>query len=586
VNQVSLFDAEPVTAPPSRPTLVVPSGARPPRPYQLEAADAIEMEWATYRSTLIVMPTASGKTRCATEILARRKHVGRSLFIAQREELIQQAARAISRDADLTTEIEMAQDYAALDSDIFGGRSDVVVASVQSLHERRLKRWPRDAFKTIFIDESHHAISAGHRRVIDWFRDAKLCGLTATADRSDKIGLKAVFESCAYNYEIRTAIQDGWIVPIRMLAVQCADLDISAIKTVRGDLSEGDLEQAMSVDKVLHEIAGPLVREAGARQTIVFTVGVAQAHALAAVMAGYTSARIVSADGETHKTVRREIVDDFRNGKVQFLINCGLWVEGFDAPSCSCIAMARPTKSRALASQCIGRGFRVADGVLNGLDTPEERRAAIAASATPDLLVLDFVGNSGRHQLVNALDVLGGKDIPPEVRKLAGDYAGRGMDLEGAMCAAEREVERRRKLADEMKRARVRADLDYRTQEVNPFSGRSGEAFEILGMKRPTEAADVSQRMTAAQDGLLKKHGVELPKVTARTDASRLIGAMFKRRDRNLCTYKQARILARAGLRTNLYFEDARKAIDALAANKWQSNDEIWEQWGRRDVRS
>ena len=525
------------------------------------------MQWESgVRSTLIVMPTATGKTRVATEILARRKPFGRSLFIAQREELIRQAEKAISSDAELTVDVEMAENKASVTDNMYGSVSDVVVASVQSLHEQRLKRWPRDHFKTIFIDEGHHATSKSHLRVIDRFPDAKICGLTATPDRGDDVGLKLAFETCAYNYEIRTAIQDGWIVPIRMLQVFCADLDISEIKTVRGDLSEGDLEQALTIDKVLHQIAAPLVREAGDRPTIVFTAGVAQAHALAGVLAAYTDRRIASADGETNKVFRREIVEDFKGGKIQFLINCGLWLEGFDAPLTSCIAMARPTKSRALMTQCIGRGFRLAPG-------------------KSDLLVLDFVGNSGRHRLVSAMDVLAGKDPPSEeVRELADDYVKQGMDLEGALSAAEREAERRRKLEEEMKRAKVQADVAYRTQKVDPFGApKHRQPFEVLGMKVPTEAADVSRRATQAQMDVLKRYGIDLPKVTSRQDASSLLGALFARRKKDLCTYKQARALARAGLRTNLYFEDAKAAMDALVASKWTVTPEIWEQWGKHD---
>lgn len=567
-REIVAVQVERPPAPPAR-ELVVSKGPRAPRPYQIEAVEAVEMQWESgVRSTLIVMPTATGKTRVATEILARRKHFGRSLFIAQREELIRQAEKAISNDAELTVDVEMAENKASVTDNMYGARSDVVVASVQSLHEQRLKRWPRDSFATIFIDEGHHATSKSHLRVIDRFPGAKICGLTATPDRGDDVGLKAAFETCAYNYEIRTAIQDGWIVPIRMLQVFCADLDIAEIKTVRGDLSEGDLEQALTIDSVLHQIAAPLVREAGNRPTIVFTAGVAQAHALAGVLAAYTSARIASADGETNKVFRREIVEDFKGGKIQFLVNCGLWLEGFDAPATSCIAMARPTKSRALMTQCIGRGFRL---------SPETGKS--------DLLVLDFVGNSGRHKLVSAMDVLAGKDPPTEeVRELADGYAKQGMDLEGALSAAEREAERRRKLEEEMKRAKVQADVAYRTQKVDPFGApKHRQPFEVLGMEVPTDAADVSQRATKTQMDVLKKYGIDLPKVTSRSDASKLLGALFSRRKKDLCTYKQARALARAGLRTNLYFADAKKAMDALVESKWHVTPEIWEQWGKHD---
>src|SRR5690606_38168609 len=224
------------------------------------------------------------------------------------------------------------------------------------------------------------------REILSHFHDAKVLGLTATPDRGDGVGLGAVFDVVAYEYGIRKAIDDGYLVNIVQKSIVCADLDLSDVKTVAGDLAQGELEQRLKLDAVLHQIAGPLVREAGNRPTIVFTAGVGQAHALVDVMAGYAPVgRTVAIDGSTPAELRAERLDAFRRGDVQFLVNCAVLTEGFDAPETACVAMARPTKSRALYAQCVGRGTRLAPGKT-------------------DCLVLDFRGNAGRHRLVTPLD--------------------------------------------------------------------------------------------------------------------------------------------------------------------------------------
>jgi hypothetical protein len=127
----------------------------------------------------------------------------------------------------------------------------------------------------------------------------------------------------------------------------------------------------------------------------------------------------------------------------------------------------------------------------------------------------------------------------------------------------------------------VQADVSYRTREVNPFgSSRAREPFEVLDLRVPKEAADVSRRVTDAQLAVLRKFGVELPKETPRGDAGKMLDSLFGRRKKDLCTFKQARVLARAGLRTNLSFAEASAAITALANSRWVASPSVLEQWG------
>lgn len=527
---------------------------RPLRGYQSEAVEAIEASWESgKRAPLLVMATGLGKTRTFSEVLRRRKSEGRALVLAHREELLAQASGAIAADAGLSVDLERAEDRAQVNS-LFG--SDVVVASVQTLREARRQRWPRDAFATVVIDEAHHAAARTYREIIDHFSGARVLGVTATPDRGDAVGLGAIFDSVAYRYELREAIDDGWLCPIVARQIECADLDISDVKATRGDLSEGELQQAMTVDAVLHQIASPLVREAGDRPTLVFCVGVDQAKALAGALSGYTKAGVEEINGGTPREKRAEILDMYQDGRVQFLVNCMVLTEGFDAPHTSCIAMARPTKSRALYAQCIGRGTRKAEGKA-------------------DCLVLDFVGNSGRHTLITPLDVLAGKPLPSEVEKIAKVLAKRGVPLADAISQAEDAVRQRLEREEaERRRRHVQAHVAYKKRAVDPFA--------TLGIA----TGGSGPRATDEQLLLLQRWGVDVEalKTPSRKEASQLIGRMIERRKVGLCTYKQAALLARNGLRDDLSFDDAKRAIDGLASNRWRVTADIWEAYGRRDA--
>jgi superfamily II DNA/RNA helicase len=345
------------------------------------------------------------------------------------------------------------------------------------------------------------------------------------------------------------------LCPIQQTAVQCANLDLSDIKTVAGDLNQGQLEQALIDGGVLHQTAAPLVELAGRRQTLVFTAGVAQAHALADVIAGYLgNADLVKAlDGKTDKETRRALIADFRSGKIQFLINCAVLTEGFDAPETACIAVARPTKSRALYAQMIGRGSRIAEG-------------------KEDCLILDFVGNSGRHRLITPLDVLAGKALDDDVLEDALGMCVDGKPSEEALLAAEqRKREREEANAEARRRAqKIKAKVAYSTRNVDPF--------DFLGVQRDGYGPPASEK----QIRFLRNMGVDVEEGAGRFECSKMIDRLQRRRSKKLCSYKQARLLARYGLPDDLGFTDARTAIDAIASDeggKWKCPDWVVERF-------
>jgi superfamily II DNA or RNA helicase len=524
------------------------------RPYQSEACDAVISEWESgTRSTLLVLPTGCGKTLTSSEIIRRRRDHGKILWIAHTDELIKQAKDAIEKHTGLLCGVEKAASYADLRS-LFSS-DDVIVASRQTLTPSRISsRGMRpDLVSTIIIDEAHHATAKGYREIIDHFSDAKVLGLTATPIRGDQVGLSAVFESCAYRYEIRRAISEGYLTPLRQLSIECSKIDLRDVKTVAGDLNQGQLAAIIAAEETLHQIAKPLVAESGDRPTIAFFPTVEASREFARVLSAYTSDKIATVSGSSSPDERERAISGFRDGSIKYLINCMVLTEGFDAPLASCIAIARPTKSVSLYTQMIGRGLR---------PCPPKKS---------DCLVLDFVGQAGKHKLVTPLDVLSGKPLPEDIERLVEEGTKQGLSVDEALSRAEKAAEEReaRRLAALERDAKLRADVAYRKKQVDPFSSQ----FDMPGD---------SDRLASGKllNDALRFYGKNPPSSFSEDAAKRIVRDSQDRWRKGLCSQAQARVLARYGLRTDLKKSEAGAAMDALAANGWRKSIDIQQRFG------
>lgn len=494
------------------------------RPYQVEAITAAFREWKTVSSTLIVMPTGTGKSVVFAKILRQwlHEHMGRVMILAHRKELIAQA-KAHAEAAGATCDIEMAKHWA-------GGKCDVVAASIQTLNAgtkcyecegvncsdchvcggsgklKRMTRFdPRD-FGLIITDEGHHATADSYIDVYTWFgsnKDNKRLFVTATPERADGNGLHNVCESVAYEMDLRKAIDDGWLCPIRQQFIEVEGLDLSRVSTRQGDLADGELERAFigeddaEQEALLHSVVKPVIDIAGKQQFIVFASGVKHATLLLAAFNAYDGSRVEMVLGSTDPFERQEIVARLKSGATQGLVNVGVATEGFDCPAVAVVAIARPTKSTSLYMQMIGRGTRPLPGVVDGPKTPEARKSAIELSAKQTCVVLDFVGNSGNHKLVSVVDVLAGadvdaRDLAQAVRLASKADTPQDMDelLEKAKAsreAKEREEEEKRKLSTHRKADAV----DMRAIDVDLFDGKKFDAFRDY---KPTHSNAASEK--------------------------------------------------------------------------------------------
>jgi superfamily II DNA or RNA helicase len=434
------------------------------RPYQLEAQSEVFLQLARARSTLVQMATGLGKTVLFGHIA--HEWPGRVLVIAHRDELIRQACdklRAITGDM---VSVEMGRERA--DDVLYGTK--VTVGSVQTLaRSNRRRRFHPDHFSLIVVDEGHHATAITYREVLEYFTSAKVLFVTATPKRGDKVALGHVCETVAYQYGIEPAIDDGWLVPVQQTVVKVEGLDFSRARTVAEDFNQGDLERILTDEKPLHAMCASGHEIIGSKQALWFCASVDHARKTAGVLGRYATGGVEFLSGDTPREERRRIVDAYKQGKIQHLVNCALFLEGFDVPTTSAIVMARPTKSVALYEQVLGRGTRPLPGIVDGIERAEDRRTAIAMSAKPNMVVIDFAGNAGKHRIVQASDVLGGKHELPvrEYAKQTLAEEGAAVDIEEALNRAKAELDL---LAEEdARREAITAKVTYQTYDIDPF---------------------------------------------------------------------------------------------------------------------
>lgn len=548
------------------------------RPYQREAVDSILEAFESSQNVLVVMPTGCGKTQIFLEVAkvlmqAKKKHV---LVLAHREELVWQPAERC-RSLGIPYAIEMAEMTANVGKCRSAGLDGidcphVVIATVQTIsREGRLLAFDPSQFCLVITDEAHHAVAQSYRRVYDRFASCLHLGVTATPDRADEVALGRVYDSVAVDLSIKDMIDAGWLVPIEQVYVEAGSISLERVGVVAGDLNQGQLESVMVAERALHEVVVPTLELSDGRPTLVFASGVHHAEMLTALFNRYKphSAALVVAETDVH--TRRNEVANYKEGKRQILVTCSVFTEGFDAPNTAVIAMARPTKSRALYTQIIGRGTRPVPGLVDRLAdaSPEQRKAAIAKSGKPCVLVIDYVGNAGKHKLIHAADVLGDKYDDSIVARakdiiMASSRKRQAMTVQEALALAE--AERKRQLA-EVGRSNVKAKVQYGVRHIDPFT-----ALNIIPRREPSYLK--GKPATEAQVAALVRFGI--PEHVARSysmvHASQLIGEMIDRRASDLCTLKQAALLKKFGYAdADTYsFAEAKRLIDMIAANGWR----------------
>ncbi len=530
------------------------------RQYQDDAVGNVISEWDKVQATLGSAATGAGKTQIYCELVRRRP--GRALVLEHRTELVAQAVRRLE-SFGIGSEIEQGEQQA--NSSLWGHR--VIVATPQTLYTNnfaRLKRFNPDHFQTIICDEAHHYCGApAFEGVVRHFmqnKEARIAGFSATCDRADNVSMARIFQSVAFNIEIKFLIDQGYLVPIDQQMVKIKTLDYSKCTKVAGELSGPDLDRVLEYERNLHGMADATLQIIGSKRTAVFAKTVDQAERMVEIFNRHKSGCADCVFGHTPDKDRQDILKRFGDGSLQICVNVGVLTEGYDNPAIEAVVMARPTLSRALYAQMAGRGTRPLTGVVESvlIDDPETRRKAIAESAKPSLMILDFVGNSGRFKLVSSVDILGGKmseEAKDRARKkIMEKGSGRILD---ELELADQEL---KKEEDARKRSGIKATATFNLHYVDPFDMFKRDVQKWSGYVQHAP-------LTPKQCAIMVKLGLN-PNDYTPEEGGEIIRKHFE------ASEAQIRALVRAGYSRQevaaLKKWQASKLIDALAKNGWK----------------
>jgi DNA repair protein RadD len=347
------------------------------REYQTSAIAELSAGFlAGNKAQILVMPTGSGKTATASDIIRRIAETGYcSLFLVHRVELLNQAARHL-KSLGLTVGIIQGENTRHPSEP-----ADVYVCTIQSIGSQG---WPplfanHKPIKYLFVDECH-VIFKAHRKLFEQITDARIIGLTATPLRAD---LGQIFNRQISPITIKQLIELGHLSPLKVFCPQQAEMNLAlesvAINYKKNDFNNGQLGKAMSNPKIVGDVISTWQAKAPDRQTLVFACNVAHAQTLCeAFMAEGIDAAVVTY--RTQPDDRADIISRFRSGDLQVLVSVDALSVGFDVPQVDCGIMARPTFSQTVYLQQAGRLIRASEGKA-------------------DAILLDHAGNALRHGL-------------------------------------------------------------------------------------------------------------------------------------------------------------------------------------------
>ena len=339
------------------------------RPYQSECLDALGASGA--HRNLLILPTGAGKTYIFSRYSARIP--GRTLMISHRREIIHQTAKTVEQVTGIHPGIVMGKENEIA--------ADTIIASIQSLARRsRLLQLPEDV-ELIVIDEAHHIAADTYKRLlyryglIDKFtcgiNNAKgitpvfsehreLLGVTATPNRTDEIALDPFFDAIPFCLSTLDLIPE-YLTDFSCLTVNTG-VDLSGVRTRKGDLVEGQLGEEMLRQGLIAELPRVIVDHLADRDRILIflpTVATCEQAASELCFAGIEARCVV---GKTPIPERQQTLKDFAAGDVRVVVNCMVLTEGFDCPEIDALVIARPTKSGMLIQQMVGRGLREVEG--------------------------------------------------------------------------------------------------------------------------------------------------------------------------------------------------------------------------------
>lgn len=338
---------------------------------------------ATRKNTLGIAPTGAGKTIMLSAVTGERLGAtdAKACVLAHRDELTAQNREKFAR-------VNPAIGTSVLDATTKSWVGQVTFAMVPTLaRDANLAAMPK--LDLLVIDEAHHAVADSYRRIIDRVRDAnpdaRIFGVTATPNRGDRKGLRAVFDNVADQVRLGELIASGHLVPPRTFVIDVGVQDeLRSVRKTMSDFDMGEVAKIMDRAPVTDEVIRHWKEMAGDRQTVVFCSTVAHAeHVTDAFQAAGVTAALIH--GDLASETRKAILASYEAGEIRVIVNVAVLTEGWDHPPTSCVVLLRPSSYKSTMIQMVGRGLRTVD--------PEEHPGIVKT----DCIVLDFGTSSQTH---------------------------------------------------------------------------------------------------------------------------------------------------------------------------------------------
>lgn len=338
------------------------------REYQQEALSALET-MRNNKETIALLYHATGTGKTVTAVSDAKRCGGRVLFVAHTMELVNQAYGTFK---NLWSEVTVGK-YA---DSIKEPYEHVVCGSIQSI-ALNLDTFNEEDFDYLIIDEAHHASADTYQKVLSFFKPKFILGLTATPERTDdEKAIIDIFKNTAHKLDIQTAVEIGALVPVRCIRIH-TNIDMTKVRFNSVQYNIRDLDVKICVTERNQLIVDTWLKYVKNKRTVVFCASVKHAEQVAKLFKS-AGVNALAVSGSMKTSERNEQLAKFADGNIKVLCACDLLNEGWDCPQTEVLFMARPTMSKVLYTQQLGRGMRNSDG-------------------KDHLMVFDFVDNASQY---------------------------------------------------------------------------------------------------------------------------------------------------------------------------------------------
>lgn len=319
--------------------------------HQKEALDNLE-DMRNKGESIALLYHATGTGKTITAISDAKKVGKKTLFLAHTKELIEQAEKAFG---EVWGEVACG----TFTGDVKEKDKQVVCATVQSI-SGNLQEFNKEDFGYIIVDEAHHGSAETYRKILRHFKPEFILGLTATPERSDGEEILSIFKNIAHRLDLKKAVELGELVPIRCIRVK-TNVDIRNVRIHGIKYNTQDLESKLFLPERNNIIIDTYLKFVKGKHTVIFCASVDHAEEVANLFKNI-GVRAEAVSGRLNSKKRQNILSDYENGEIDVLCACDLLNEGWDSPKTEVLFMARPTMSKTIYMQQLGRGTRKSEG--------------------------------------------------------------------------------------------------------------------------------------------------------------------------------------------------------------------------------